>query len=152
MIAGRANSRRQTNKHPCMKKFLSAEKSRVGGFTLIEVLVAMCIFAIAVLGLAVGATSVMRANQTGLYSTMATNWAQDKLEELKGKTVAALPTCPTYTTAGCSDTQTSSGVSFNRSWEILQNQPVTGVNRIDVQVAWTDYTSHTLTVSSAVKQ
>ena len=125
-----------------------------GGFTLIEVLVAMSIFAIAVLGLAVGATSVMRANQTGLHSTMATNWAQDKLEELKAKTVAALPVCPSYTTSGCYDTQTSSGsaVSFSRSWQILQNQPVTGVNRIDVKVDWTDYITHTLTVSSAVKQ
>ena len=124
------------------------------GFTLIEVLVAMCIFAIAVLGLAVGATSVMRANQTGLHSTMATNWAQDKLEELKAKTVSALPSCPSYTTSGCSDIKTASGsaVNFNRSWQILQNQPVTGVNRIDVKVDWTDYTSHTLTVSSAVKQ
>lgn len=152
MIAGRANSRRQTNKHPCMKKFLWPEKSRVWGFTLIEVLVAMSIFAIAVLGLAVGATSVMRANQTGLYSTIATNLAQDKLEELKANTVSALPPCPTYATSGCSDTKPSSSVNFNRSWEIISNSPVAGVNQIDVQVQWTDYTSHTLTVSSAVKQ
>ena len=125
-----------------------------GGFTLIEVLVAMSIFAIAVLGLAVGATSVMRANQTGLNSTMATNWAQDKLEELKAKTVSALPSCPTYTTSGCSDSKTASGsaVSFSRSWQIISNSPVTGVNRIDVKVDWTDYITHTLTVSSAVKQ
>jgi len=134
----------------CSKK----RKNAANGFTLIEVLVAMCIFAIAVLGLAIGATSVMRANQTGLNSTMATNWAQDKLEELKAKTVAALPTCPTYTTSGCSDIKTASGsaVNFNRSWQIISNSPVTGVNRVDVKVDWTDYTTHTLTVSSAVKQ
>lgn len=135
-----------------MEKFLLAGKSRVGGFTLIEVLVAMCIFAIAVLGLAVGATSVMQANQTSLYSTLATNWAQDKLEELKAKTVSALPSCPTYTTSGCSDTKTSSNLLFTRSWEIIANSPATGVNRIDVKVDWQDYRSHSLTVSSAVKQ
>lgn len=136
------------------KLCLTRHKKSAGGFTLIEVLVAMAIFAVAVLGLAVGATSVMRANQTGLYSTMATNWAQDKLEELKAKTVSALPNCPSYTTSGCSDTVTSSGspISFTRSWQIISNSPVTGVNRIDVQVVWTDYTSHTLTISSAVKQ
>lgn len=134
------------------KTFLKTEKSATAGFTLIEVLVAMSIFSIAVLGLAVGATSVMRANQTGLYSTIATNQAQDKLEELKGKTVSALPTCPTYTTSGCSDTKSSSGVNFNRSWQIISNSPVTGVNRIDIKVDWTDYTSHNVTISSAVKQ
>jgi type II secretion system protein I len=130
------------------------ETAAAAGFTLIEVLVAMAIFAVAVLGLAVGATSVMRANQTGLYSTMATNWAQDKLEELKAKTVSALPNCPSYTTSGCSDTVTASGtpIKFSRSWQIISNSPVTGVNRIDVKVDWTDYTSHTLTISSAVKQ
>lgn len=135
------------------RKMFTVQSSRsCGGFTLIEVLVAMCIFAIAVLGLAIGATSVMRANQTSLYTTMATNWAQDKLEELKAKTVSALPNCPTYETAGCSDTKPSSGVNFNRSWQIISNSPVTGVNRIDVKVAWTDYISHSMTISSAVKQ
>ena len=136
------------------KKILIVHKRRPAGFTLIEVLVAMSIFAIAVLGLAVGATTVMRANQTGLNSTMATNWAQDKLEELKAKTVSALPSCPTYTTSGCFDTKTASGsaVNFSRSWQIISNSPVTGVNRIDIKVDWTDYTSHSTTVSSAVKQ
>lgn len=134
------------------RKLLNRQISAGAGFTLVEVLVAMSIFSIAVLGLAIGATTVMRANQTSLYSTIATNQAQDKLEELKSKTVANLPTCPSYATVGCSDTQTSSGVSFNRSWEILVGQPVTGVNQIDVKVSWTDYTSHSTTISSAVKQ
>lgn len=115
------------------------------GFTLIEVLVAMCIFSIAVLGLAVGATSVMRANQTGLNTTIATNLAQDKLEELKAKTAANIA-------SGGPVTTTSSGVTFSRSWTVTSNSPVTGVKRIDVTVTWTDYTSHTLTVSSAVKE
>lgn len=122
------------------------------GFTLIEILVAMSIFAVAVLGLAVGATSVMRANQTSYFNTIATNIAQDKLEELKGMTVAALPTCPSYTTTGCSDTKTSLALTFSRSWEIIVDSPTSGVNRLDVKVDWTDYTSHSLTVSSAVKQ
>lgn len=136
------------------RKLLNRQISASAGFTLIEVLVAMSIFSIAVLGLAIGATSVMRANQTSLYSTIATNQAQDKLEELKSKTVANLPSClPPYPgTSSCRDTQTSSGVTFTRDWQITLNSPVTGVNQIDVKVSWTDYTSHTTTISSAVKQ
>jgi len=141
-------------------KHASARCKTSAGFTLIEILVAMSIFAVAVLGLAVGATSVMRANQTSYFNTIATNIAQDKLEELKGMTVAALPSCPSYTTAGCSDTRTSLGLTFSRSWQIIANGlvdpttglPVGGVYRLDVKIDWTDYTSHTLTVSSAVKQ
>jgi len=131
-----------------MKKFLWAEKSRVGGFTLIEILVAMSIFAIAVLGLAVGATSVMRANQTGLYTTIATNLAQDRLEELKSRTAANI------NTAGSPDIPVVSvPVQFNRSWTVAANcNGVTGLTCIDVTVSWTDYTFHSLTVSSAVKQ
>jgi len=148
MIAGRANSRWQTNKHPCMKKFLWAEKSRVGGFTLIEVLVAMSIFAIAVLGLAVGATTVMQANQTGLYTTIATNLAQDRLEELKSRTAANI------NTTGSPENGipvTGVPVTFNRSWAVTSDSPVAGVKRIDVTVTWTDRILHTVTVSSAVK-
>lgn len=149
MIAARANSRRQTNRHLCVKKFLSAEKNRVGGFTLIEVLVAMSIFAVAVLGLAVGASTVMRANQTGLNNTVATNLAQDRLEELKSRTSANI-----NTTGSPENNISVSGVPvlFNRSWTVTANcNSVTGLTCITVTVSWTDYTNHTLTVSSAVK-
>ncbi len=118
------------------------------GFTLIEVLVAMSIFAIAVLGLAVGATSVMRANQMGLYTTIATNLAQDRLEELKSRTAANI-------TAGSETGLPVSGVpvQFARSWTVTANcNSVTGLTCINVTVSWTDHTSHNLTVSSAVKQ
>ncbi|MBI2360367.1 MAG: prepilin-type N-terminal cleavage/methylation domain-containing protein [Deltaproteobacteria bacterium] len=122
------------------------------GFTLVEILVAMTIFAVAVLGLAIGATSVMRANQTSYFNTVATNLAQDKLEELKATAVASLPSCPSYATSGCSDTRTSLGLTFSRSWQIIANSPTPGVNRLDVKIDWTDYISHSITISSAVRQ
>lgn len=126
-------------------KFLRTEKSLMRGFTMIEVLVSMAIFAIAVLGLAVGATSIMRANQTSYFSTVATNLAQDKLEELKAKT-------PANITSGGPVPTTVSGVTFTRTWTVTPNSPIAGVNQIDVTVIWTDYTSHSLTISSAVQQ
>lgn len=114
------------------------------GFTLVEILVAMTIFAVAVLGLAVGATSVMRANQTSYFSTVATNLAQDKLEEIKARS-------GDYITSGGPITDTVNNVTFSRSWTVTDDSPASGVKRIDVTVTWTDYMSHTLTVSSAVK-
>jgi type IV pilus modification protein PilV len=118
------------------------------GFTLIEVLVAITIFAISFLGLAAGATSVMKANQISYFNTVAINLAQDQMEQLKA--MSTLPTCPTYTTAGCSDSQTASGATFNRSWEITPTSPTPGVNFdvINVQIAWTDYDNRSLVISS----
>ncbi len=122
------------------------------GYTLIEALVAIFILTIALLGLAAGATSVMKANQMSYLNTVATSLAQDKLEELKASTVSALPNCPTYTTANCSDSPSYSGATFNRSWRIIPNSPVAGVNQIDVNMQWTDSTNHSFTFSSSVMQ
>lgn len=118
------------------------------GFTLIEVLVAITIFAISFLGLAAGATSVMRANQISYLNTVAINLAQDQMEQLKA--MSALPSCPAYTSLGCSDSQPVSGATFNRSWRITPTSPAAGVNYnvIDVQIAWSDYANRSLVISS----
>ncbi len=119
-----------------------------GGFTIIEVMVSMAIFTVSILGLAASVTAIMRANQTSYFQTIATNLAQDQLERLKSMT--ALPNCPTYsTTVGCIDNPTSLGVNFTRDWQIPSPSPVAGVIWFDVRVTWTDYISHTVTVSSS---
>jgi Tfp pilus assembly protein PilV len=122
------------------------------GYTLIEALVAIFILTIALLGLAAGATSVMKANQMSYLNTVATSLAQDTLEQLKASTVSAMPDCPTYTTPNCSDSPSYSGATFSRSWRIIPDSPVAGVNQIDVNVQWTDSTSHSFTISSSVMQ
>ena len=119
------------------------------GFTLIEVLASLGIFTVAILGLAVGATSVIRANQTALYSTIATDLAQDKLEELKGNTGTTIA-------AGGPVTNTVNGVTFTRSWTVASpctvgGMPVVTLRCINLTVTWSDYQNHTLTISSAVK-
>jgi type IV pilus assembly protein PilV len=124
---------------------LMIRTGRAHGFTLIEILVSLVIFALAVLGIAVGATSVMRGNQVALYSTIATDLAQDKLEDLKAQT-------PTTISSGGPVTNTLNGVTFSRTWTVTPNSPVAGVRRIDVTVTWSDYQSRTLTISSAVKE
>ncbi len=127
-----------------------AGRRRRRGFTLIEVLISMTIFSIASLGLAIGAGTVMRANQTSYFSTIAISLAQDKLERFKAMSGSALPICPLYETSGCSDTRPSSGMNFDRSWKVTPNSPVGGVSQIDVRVEWTDHITHTVSISSAV--
>jgi type IV pilus assembly protein PilV len=137
-----------------VEEFLPAQKRENAGFTLVEILVAMTIFSIAVLGLAAGTINVTRNNNTSHLSTSAINIAQAKIEELRAMTSGAFATvvCPSYTSTGCSDTATSAGKAFSRSWKITANSPVAGVNQIDVKVDWTDYSSRSVTVSGSKVQ
>jgi prepilin-type N-terminal cleavage/methylation domain-containing protein len=125
---------------------------KIDGFTLIEILVAMTIFSFAVLGLAIGTVSVIRTNQSSHLRTAAINLAQARFEELRAMTSTAFSalSCPSSTP--CSDSAVASGVTFTRSWWITANSPVSGVNRIDVQVNWTDYASQSLTFAASVPQ
>jgi len=132
-----------------IEKALSKSNGAAKGFTVIEALMAMVIFGVAILGLAIGATTVVRANQTSLYITIATNLAQDRLEELKSRTSGTI--------TASSETQTVSGVTFTRSWTVdaggVNNCPnVSGLICITVTVNWRDYAQRSVVISSAVKQ
>jgi type IV pilus assembly protein PilV len=116
------------------------------GFTLIEVLVAIGILSFGMLGLAVGAISITRGNKTAQFHTMAVNMAQDKLEQLKATTVANVATC----TTSCETAPTYLGVTFTRTWNVAANTPAAGLSQITVIVQWTDYSSHSVSVISAM--
>jgi len=113
------------------------------GFSLIEVLVAIGIFSIAILGLAVGAITITRANKTSQFHTVGTNLAQDKLEQLKASAFAAVG-------AGGDVPPSVQGVAFTRNWTVTNNTAT--FKQINVTVQWTDYTPHSLTISSAIAQ
>ena len=124
-----------------------------GGFTMIEVLMAMTIFSTSFLALAAGATTVMKSNHTSYNSTIATNMAQDKLEQLMAlPSVTDLPLgCTLFTNTGCSEPLTSSNITFTRSWQLgdFSADGVT-VKQIQIKLDWTDQTTHSVTITSAV--
>ncbi len=124
-------------------------KRGIAGFTLVEVLAAMAVFAIASLGLAVGVASVIRSNQRSYLASVATNLAQDKLEELKATSPANVTPC----TENCDNPKPkTNGVEFTRTWQVVNNSPVAGVKQIDVTVEWSDHTSHNVKISGAMRE
>lgn len=113
------------------------------GFSLIEVLVAIGIFSIAILGLAVGAITITRANKTSQFHTVGTNLAQDKLEQLKASAFAAVD-------AGGDVPPPVQGVAFTRNWTVTNNTAT--FKQINVTVSWTDYFTHDVIISGAISQ
>jgi len=101
----------------------------------------MLLLIIGILGFSLNTMGVLRGGQISSNITIATNLAQDKMEELKAGT---LPNCPGATTSGCFDGPLNSrGTSsppgpYNRSWVVTVNSPDVGLSRIDVTVSWTD--------------
>lgn len=64
---------------------INALLSKQGGFTLIEVLMAMVIVSIGLLGTAVLTMGIMGSNKSSAEVTIATNLAQDELEEVRNE-------------------------------------------------------------------
>jgi len=107
------------------------------GFTLIEVLVAMFLLVVALLGLLSLTTMVINGNAFSKTSTVATTLAKDKLEELKRKNYdeIAASTSP--------ESVTLNGKTYTREWD---------ADPIDVNVSGTsehakDMKKITVTVS-----
>ena len=113
------------------------------GYSLIEVLVAMAIFAIASLSLSAGAVAVIRAGHVSDRLTQATILAQDKLEEFRAEFEPL---------RDGSDTPQAGQVSFIRNWQVSFDTPEAGVARIDVTVSWSDPQPHTVTLLTVVNQ
>ena len=94
------------------------------GFPLLEVLIAISIFAVGLLGVATMQISAIRGNRLGNEVTQATFLGQAKLEELKNSTnVANEP-----------DGNDQQGI-FTRTWVITPNTAYS--RRVTVTVAWT---------------
>ena len=110
------------------------------GYSLIEILVALTVFSIASVALTSGVLTTIRTNNTSEHLTQATILAQDKLEAL----LAAGPTL----TAGNDTPRTG----FSRTWTISTDTPQIGVSQVDISVSWTDYGSHTITVTTVVNE
>jgi prepilin-type N-terminal cleavage/methylation domain-containing protein len=101
------------------------------GFTLIETLVAMVIFAI--VSLAITSLMVMNTQMISenVQSSEAVGYAQELLENLREVPVASL------SPGTMSSTRTSSrGTVYTVTWTVTPNTPAAGRTWVGVTIAW----------------
>ncbi len=113
-------------------KTLSNQK----GFTLLELLIALVILTIGLLGLAGLHIAAIQGNVSGFKISTATAVAQERIEELKAldPSVAAL-NAGAHANDGNKVVQ---GITYNRSYTIQDNTPVTGTSTIILTITWVE--------------
>ena len=109
-----------------MRHFLNDQK----GFSLVEVLIAMTIFAIGVLALAQMQVTAIRGNAFSSTTTDGTTLAQDRVEQLMN-----LPYDDGALAEGNHGPVTQ-GV-YNVSWNVVNDSAVNNTKTVNVSVTWT---------------
>jgi prepilin-type N-terminal cleavage/methylation domain-containing protein len=125
---------------------------RSNGFSLIEVIIALFILAIALLALAGLMISTTKNNSFGGHMTEAATFAQDKLEQLRATPFGMIELNQTITDPV--KPVGSTGITYTRSWVAVPNitPPNNTLDVITITVTWTDTTSHSVSMVSAIPQ
>jgi type IV pilus assembly protein PilV len=112
------------NQHRHYKAF----QSDAEGFTLIEVLIAMVLLSIALLGMAGLITGIMTGNAHSNRLTTGTTLAQEKMEDIRRAGYAGV-------SAGTESSLTGYPL-FQRTTGVAANSPAAGMKTVTVTVSW----------------
>lgn len=105
---------------------------RKEGFSLIEVLIAMAIFSVGILGLAGLQIRAFRGNQAARLQTEAVHLAEAHLEEL----AALAYDDPALAPGSYSRSGAGPAGRFNLQWTIRKDAPINGTKTIRLRVSW----------------
>ena len=104
------------------------------GFSLVEVLVALLILLVGILGLAPLFVSAPRYNQSSYAITEASTFAQSKFEELKLSNYSVI-------VSGQDNIEGSTKINFTRRWVVTDNG---SSKTVICTISWRDWTQHEL--------
>ena len=104
-------------------------RRRSRGFSIIEVLAAMSLFAVLASAICAVATTSVRFTTSNRHATLAAMLAQRELEDLRGLAYAAIVSRSTVDTV--------QGQTYTINSNVTDNSPAAGMKRIVVTVSWT---------------
>ena len=104
------------------------------GFTLIEVLVAMVILSVGLLGTAALITGIIKGNKLSNRISTATTCAQDKMEEIRGVGYSGMPASDTTTTEPYNSITNYSLYKRVTFTDVVN--PAAGMKTVTVTVYW----------------
>lgn len=111
----------------CLKKITANER----GFTLIEILVAITIFAVGMLAVASMQISGIQGNATANALTGASTWAADRIERLMNLDYDS-------SDLAHGSTGTDSQGRYAIEWTVTEHAPLNNIKTIQVRVQWED--------------
>ncbi len=115
------------------------------GFTLLEVVIAICILSIGLLAIASMQITAVEGNASSRDLTEATSWAQGKTEELM-----ALPYTNGLLNSG-NQTDPNPPDDYTITWNIVDNNPVNNSKLIPLTVSWQGRNGQRSTQLSCIK-
>jgi type IV pilus assembly protein PilV len=131
-----------------MKYYLKIRNTLMGsdGFTLIEIMVSICILAFGLLALGGLQMSAIRGNNQAIRHTMALALVENKIEELKNTVYDDIP----------SGSETEKNLGFNQAFTrttVVENDmPIQGTKTVTVTIAWTSDRSHAIEVKTIISR
>jgi prepilin-type N-terminal cleavage/methylation domain-containing protein len=102
------------------------------GVSLIEIIAAVSVFGIAVVGLSPSLLGARKFAELSKNQSIATALAQDKIEQLRVSSTVSSGSDGPLQPSG------ASGGIFSRTWTVSANSPVSTVNCVTVTVTWPD--------------
>ena len=115
------------------------------GFTLMEVLVAMLILSVGLLGMAALTTGIINSNKLSNRISAATVLAQDKMEEIRSAGYAG----------AADDTEDYNSIAdyplYKRITDVTDGDPAEGMKKITVTVYW-DSDSHSVVLNTILSE
>jgi type IV pilus assembly protein PilV len=117
------------------------DRHPAGGFTLVEMMVAILLLSVGLMGLAALSTTVTRGNIQSSTLTAASALAQERIERFRTESYGSI--------ASGGDTRGVDGVTYTRNWTVTNDDPEAGLKAIAVTVRWsTNGRAHATTLTT----